>query len=161
TVGPEPFDDRFHGEVVKGPLTRNIGARLADIQEEMAIALEDYIPAIKAEAYSTIMDIVCRASNRMLVGLPLCRNSDWMKLNKSFTLDLVKSSIILGFVPAGLRPILFSGIVVPLLRAIPKGIRRGAKHPEPLIRERLQQHQENVKKHFDDFINFAFGPSVF
>ncbi|KAM6491939.1 hypothetical protein JOM56_012577 [Amanita muscaria] len=132
TVGPEPFDDRFHGEVVKGPLTRNIGARLADIQEEMAIALEDYIPAIKAEGQAT----------GCLLAYP-CRNSDWMKLNKSFTLDLVKSSIILGFVPAGLRPILFSGIVVPLLRAIPKGIRRGAKHPEPLIRERLQQEAQH------------------
>ncbi|KIL59604.1 hypothetical protein M378DRAFT_169120 [Amanita muscaria Koide BX008] len=41
TIGPEPFDDPFN---IEGPFTRNIGAKFADVQDEIAAAFEDYIP---------------------------------------------------------------------------------------------------------------------
>ncbi|KIL56017.1 hypothetical protein M378DRAFT_173089, partial [Amanita muscaria Koide BX008] len=31
----------------------------------------------------------------MIVGLPLYRDPDWMDLNKRFTLDMVKASVLL------------------------------------------------------------------
>ncbi|KIL59605.1 hypothetical protein M378DRAFT_14724 [Amanita muscaria Koide BX008] len=49
------------------------------------------------------MDIVCRASSRLLVDLPLCRDPDWMDLNKRFTLEVKASSS-------------FRSTVAPLLR---------------------------------------------
>lgn len=66
-------------DATKGPPTRNIDARFAD--DEIASALEDYIPIkgdewIEFTAHTTIMDIVCRASSRILVGLLLCRDPD-------------------------------------------------------------------------------------
>ncbi|KIL60262.1 hypothetical protein M378DRAFT_26590 [Amanita muscaria Koide BX008] len=139
TIGPEHIDDPFHIEVVKRPLTKNIGAKLADVQDEIMAAFEDYIPATESEwtritAYPTIMDIVCRASNRMFVGLPLCRDPDWLELNKNFTIDVAKSAIFLNFVPSALRPFAAS-----LIRSIPNNIKRGTKHLEPLLRERVEQ----------------------
>ena len=45
TIGQEHIDDPFHIEVVKRPLTKNIGAKVAEVQDEIAMAFEDYIPA--------------------------------------------------------------------------------------------------------------------
>ncbi|KIL64963.1 hypothetical protein M378DRAFT_162532 [Amanita muscaria Koide BX008] len=139
TIGPEHVDDPFHIEVIKRPLTNNIGAKLADVQDEIVTAFEDHIPATESEwtriiAYPMIMDIVCRASNRMFVGLPLCRNPDWLELNKNFTIDVAKMAIFLNFVPSALKP--FAG---SLIRRIPNSINRGTKHFEPLLRERFEQ----------------------
>jgi hypothetical protein len=66
-------------------------------------------------------DIVCRASNRMLVGLPLCarflvitliliqcftigRDPDYLELNKQFAFDVIKSNRILRMFPHLLKP---------------------------------------------------------
>ena len=74
----------------------------------------------KVAAYPALLDIVCRASNRMLVGLPLCesflsrreikiyiyigRDPDYLELNKRFAADLIKTSYVLSMVPFFLRP---------------------------------------------------------
>ncbi|KAM6503705.1 Cytochrome P450 [Amanita muscaria] len=151
TIGLEHHRDPFHVEVIKRPLTMNIGARLADVQErplriislqrkEVITCHESFfvsqlaIEWTRITAYPTIMDIVCRASNRMFVGLPLCRDPDWLALNKNFTIDLVKSGRFLNFVPSALRPLAAS-----LMRSVSNGIKRGTKHLEPFLRERFEQ----------------------
>ena len=65
------------------------------------------------------MKVVCRASNRVFVGLPLCtwllsleyyvlsfagRNSDYVDLNVQFTADVVKTGYILRMFPDFLKP---------------------------------------------------------
>ncbi|KAK0432597.1 hypothetical protein EV421DRAFT_1719419, partial [Armillaria borealis] len=56
-------------------LTCNIGTCFADVQDEIHMAFKDNIPMtedwIEVSAYKTILQIVCRASNWMFVGLPL------------------------------------------------------------------------------------------
>ncbi|KIL57273.1 hypothetical protein M378DRAFT_1029616, partial [Amanita muscaria Koide BX008] len=129
--------NQFYIEAVKGPLTKNVSAKLADVQDEIAMAFNEYIPIkgdewVEITAFTAMLDIVCRATNRMFFGLPLCRNPVWTDMNKKLTADIVKASIILGLIPPALRP-----IVAPLLRS--KGLRHGAKLLGPLITERLEQ----------------------
>ena len=65
------------------------------------------------------MKVVCRASNRIFVGLPLCtwllsldyyvlsfagRNSEFVGLNVQFTLDVLKTAFILRVIPEFLKP---------------------------------------------------------
>ena len=65
------------------------------------------------------MKVVCRASNRIFVGLPLCtwllsleyyaltfigRNKDFVDLNVQFTIDVIKTAFILQMVPTFLKP---------------------------------------------------------
>ena len=74
----------------------------------------------------TMMKVVCRASNRIFVGLPLCtclsiislfffgeycvltsfagRDSDFVDLNVNFTIDVIKTAFILQMVPPFLKP---------------------------------------------------------
>ncbi len=86
--------DPYHAEVVRGALTRNIATCFADVHDEMKAAFEDNIPMTKSmetwqisdttladividwievSAYQTVLQIVCRASNRMFIGLPICK----------------------------------------------------------------------------------------
>ena len=66
-----------------------------------------------------IMKVVCRASNRMFVGLPLCmwllslkyctlsfegRDPDFVDLNVQYTVDVVKTATILRMLPNFLKP---------------------------------------------------------
>ncbi|KIL60265.1 hypothetical protein M378DRAFT_14248 [Amanita muscaria Koide BX008] len=142
---PGLASDPIHIDLAKGPLTKNIGTKFADIQNEITVAFDENVPVkgdewTKVTAYTTVLDIVARTSNRMFVGLPLCRNSDWIELNKEYTIDIVKTAMFLGLLPPVLRP-----IVAPLLRGISKGIERATRHIEPLVRERLEQEAQHGK----------------
>ena len=72
------------------------------------------------KALETFMNIVCRASNRIFVGLPLCKSSilvfkslsdmnpgrdpDFAALNVQFTTDVLQAAVLLRLFPPFLRP---------------------------------------------------------
>ncbi|KAF8343222.1 cytochrome P450 [Amanita rubescens] len=139
----EMHDDSFHSDVVQNQLTRNIAARFSDVQDEITVAFSQIIPTKGNEwttvnARNAVLSIVCRSVNRMLVGLPLCRNPDYISLNVEFTIDIILSGTILNLFPTSLRH-----FFVHFLRKVPNGIKRGMKHLGPLIRERIEQEAQN------------------
>ncbi|KAF8325934.1 cytochrome P450, partial [Amanita rubescens] len=144
-LGRETHEDTSHIDVVRSHLTRNIAARFSDVQDEIAAAFPEYIPTKGNEwttvtARKTILGIVCRAVNRMLVGLPLCRDPDYRLLNENFTVDIVIAASIINMFPISLRH-----IVAKFLRKVPNGIKRGIQHLQPLIEERIKQEAQYGK----------------
>ncbi|PBL04623.1 cytochrome P450 [Armillaria gallica] len=133
--------DPFHKEVVRGALTRNIASCFADVQDEIEAAFRDNIPMtedwIEIPAYETILRIVCRASNRMFVGLPLCRNPEYIKLNINYTIHIFAFGRIINVLPTVLKMIL-SLIFTPRRQATAKT----EKFLGDTIRERM--HQQDV-----------------
>ncbi|SJL14131.1 uncharacterized protein ARMOST_17586 [Armillaria ostoyae] len=141
TVGRRFNEDSYHADVVRSSLTRNIGACFADVQDEIQAAFKDNIPMtedwIEVPAYTTILQIVCRASNRMFVGLPLCRNRDYIKLNINYTVNVMACAHIIRLFPSILKPIVGS-IFTPRRHAAAKM----ENFLGQTIRERL--HQDDV-----------------
>jgi cytochrome P450 len=142
TLGPAARVDPYHVDVIRSPLTRNLGARFHDIRDEIEAAFADEIPAKESEWMQvpmlyTAMKIISRTSNRLFVGLPLCRNPDYMHLNIEFTVDAAKGARVLRRYPAIFRP-----IVARFLTDVASCNRRGNEHLEPLIKERLQKEKE-------------------
>ncbi|PBK63983.1 cytochrome P450 [Armillaria solidipes] len=133
--------DPYHLDVARGTLTRNIASCFADVQDEIEVAFRDNIPMtedwVEIPAYESILQIVCRASNRMFVGLPLCRNPEYIKLNINYTIELVTFVCIINLLPTVLKMIL-SPIFTPLKRATAKA----EKFLGETIRERM--HQQDV-----------------
>ena len=82
--------------------------------------------------------MISRAVNRMMVGLPLCRNEDYLKNMRSFAMDVINTGVILRFTPRWLRPI------VGPLAALPNKMhyRNSAKYTVPLIIERLEKFKQ-------------------
>ena len=93
-MGPELFHNPYHNEIVRSHLTRNLGTLYPEIRDEICLAFDevldlrdngefyDFIFVSITEggnsdwksvpALSTIQKVVCRTSNRLFVGLPLC-----------------------------------------------------------------------------------------
>ena len=87
-------DDRYHVGVIRTRLTRNIAATFKEVREEVIHALNDLIPTdehserqtrwskmklieniewVKVPIIETLQRVVCRATNRVFVGVPLCQ----------------------------------------------------------------------------------------
>ncbi|KAK0229996.1 cytochrome P450 [Armillaria nabsnona] len=107
TFGHYNRADPYHFEVVRGALTRNIASCFADVQDEIEAAFRDNIPItedwVEIPAYDTILQMVCRVSNRMFVGLPLCRNPEYVKLNINYTIELFAFARIINILPTVLK----------------------------------------------------------
>ncbi|KDR68416.1 hypothetical protein GALMADRAFT_215851 [Galerina marginata CBS 339.88] len=145
-MGPQIRRAPYHIKVVRTPLTRNLAARFPDIKDEISNAFADLIPATQSEWTSvpvlkTVVKIVCRTSNRLFVGLPLCRNPDYMALNEQFTLDIAHGARVISMYPTALKP-----IVGKFLTKMPSNIERAISHTGPLMESRLQD-----KPHANDW----------
>ncbi|KAJ7574536.1 cytochrome P450 [Mycena floridula] len=141
TLGLEITSDPYHAETVRGPLTRNIAACFPDTRDEMMTAFASQIPPSKGwtkyTALPTVMQITCRTSNRLFVGLPLCRNADFVDLNISYTIDVVKAAMTINLFPKFLQP-----AAAKLLTNMAPAIRRAVKHLEPIIQHRLDMEEQ-------------------
>ena len=56
------------------------------------------------EIFTTILRTVARTSSRVFVGLPLCRNEDWLTVETRFTGDIIITTNKLASVPKLIRP---------------------------------------------------------
>ncbi|PBK59012.1 cytochrome P450 [Armillaria solidipes] len=110
TIGRSIGADPYHVDVIRGALTRNIAACFADVQDEIRAAFIDHIPMtedwIEVPAYQVALQIICRASNRMFVGLPLCRNQEYIDLNINHTINAFSCAYTLNLLPDFLKPII-------------------------------------------------------
>ncbi|KAF5374236.1 hypothetical protein D9758_004728 [Tetrapyrgos nigripes] len=144
TIGKETRLNNYHLGVVRTSLTRNISHRFGDVRDEIVNAFSEEIPIkndwVTVPALSTVMRIVCRTTNRLFVDLPLCRESDYMRLNIEFTVDVFKAARIINLFPDLLKPIAGN-----LLTPISKAVRQARRHLEPMIQERLDQDDQYGK----------------
>ncbi|PBK82225.1 cytochrome P450 [Armillaria gallica] len=141
TIGRDVFADPYHINVVRSALTRNIAVCFEDVADEIQEAFNDNIPMteyrLNVPVYERIIQIVCRASNRMFVGLPLCRSQDYIKLNINFTINVFACAHIINLFPSFLKPVA-GFILTPRRRALAKA----EKFLGQTIRERL--HEEDI-----------------
>ncbi|KAH7906709.1 cytochrome P450 [Hygrophoropsis aurantiaca] len=136
TLGYETHHNPYHVPIIRSQLTRNLTALYSEIRDEVIVAFEETLQLNDHEwttvpALDTAMKVVCRTSNRLFVGLPLCRNADWMNLNIEFTVDVMKGGLIIGMFPDFLAP-----LVGKFFTSVPTGTKRAEKHLRPIVEER-------------------------
>ncbi|KZV74005.1 cytochrome P450 [Peniophora sp. CONT] len=137
TLGPG-VGTGYHVSVAKTQLTRNLVVLFDDISDETVAAFHDLIPVkddgqwVKVRTQNMLQNVICRVSNRLFIGLPLCRNAEWIKLNINFTIDAVIGAQILRLFPEFLKP-----IAGRLFTNVPASHKRGFALMKPLIEERM------------------------
>ncbi|CCL98915.1 uncharacterized protein FIBRA_00922 [Fibroporia radiculosa] len=143
TIAPDILVHPIHITVIKEQLTKNLAPLFPDVAEEVRLAFQELIPAkddewVSVPGYDTIAAVIARASNRVFVGVPLCRNAEYLKLATTFTAEVMKGCTVLAFFPDFLKP-----LIGPFLPWSRRAIRR--MHPllRPVIEERLRQREEN------------------
>ncbi|KAI0071400.1 cytochrome P450 [Panus rudis PR-1116 ss-1] len=145
TLGPEISRNPYHVPLIRNNLTRNLASLFSGVLDEIVAACHDNIPSsddwVAVPALNTMMQVVCRASNRIFVGLPKCRDPDYIDLNIHFTVDVVKGAFIINMFPKSLRP-----LAARLFTNVPGSIQRGIRHLEGIIRERFKMLEAHGTK---------------
>ncbi|KAF5335055.1 hypothetical protein D9758_016332 [Tetrapyrgos nigripes] len=141
TLGKPHREHLYHVNVVRNAVTRNLSARYSDVRDEIIAAFSEEIPVTddwtSINAYDTILRIVCRTSNRLFVGLPLCRDPDWIDLNIQFTVRVNSIAAIINLFPDILKP-----IVGNLLSPTGTATRRAHRHIGHIIQDRLDKQDQ-------------------
>jgi len=141
-MGPQIRLDPYHVAVVRSALTRNFGVRFSDLVDEITTSFSDLVPVAtegwtKVPALKTSIKIVVRTSNRVFVGLPLCRDSGFRALAEQHPIDIITGSLTINMFPTFMRP-----IVGRFFTKIPSNIRRTISYVGPIIQERLDKEAE-------------------
>ncbi|KAJ7717646.1 cytochrome P450 [Mycena maculata] len=137
-LGYEQLHDPYHVPVVRTSLTRNIGICFPSLRTEVVAAFEDLVPAktdewITVHAMQTILPVVSRVSNQLFIGLPKCRDPDYIKITTQFALDVAKDALLLHLIPSSLR-----SLAARLFGHLETSTRNIMKHVGPMIQHRIE-----------------------
>ena len=100
--------------------------------------------------WNNMMRIIPSITNRMMLGLPLCRNEDFLSNMGKFAMDVIScATIYLRFTPRFLKPLVGPLVSIPNTRHW----RNTTKYTLPIINERLanfKRKQEDPTFHWDE-----------
>ncbi|KAI6039636.1 cytochrome P450 [Pisolithus marmoratus] len=142
-VGSEVIANHYHISVARVHFARSLAPYYPDMKDEICTAFDELLDLRDDEwksvlAVKTVCKIICRASNRVFVGLPLCRDPDWIDITSRFTTDVATDGIILNMFPKLLVP-----VVSKILSNAPTNVRRAMKLLDVTIRERVRCMREH------------------
>ncbi|KAF9446380.1 cytochrome P450 [Macrolepiota fuliginosa MF-IS2] len=132
----------YHLKVIRTKLV-SFGPYCDDIHDECAAALQDLIP-VKAGGWTgvplwnTLQMLMARVSNRVFVGLPLCRDQGYLELCIGFAGNFMAAARLINLAPKFLHP-----IIGPLLSPYEQHRKSIAKYLGPIIKERLEMKEEH------------------
>ncbi|PIL31340.1 cytochrome P450 [Ganoderma sinense ZZ0214-1] len=148
TFGTEIWHDMLELTVVREMLTRALPALMPAVIDEIKAALLDYIPQndewTPVHGIKTMSKIVARTSSRVFIGLPFCRDDDYLALILGFTADVMKDRFFLTVFPYFLKP-----YVGPIVSRARKTMSKGLNIILPMITDR----RNNMEEHGDDWSN--------
>ncbi|EJC98410.1 cytochrome P450, partial [Fomitiporia mediterranea MF3/22] len=142
TLGQKFATDTYHLGTIRNQLNHNLGFLFDDIRDEIMQAFNDLIPKgndwVSIPALDTARKVVSRTSNRILVGVPLCRDPEYIELSINFTIDVMETVYKIQDVPNFLRP-LVGAYFSPTTRSV----RQAVKLLRPVLEERFRMYDEN------------------
>lgn len=134
-----------HEEVVRANMVRKLDAFTEPVMDELRQCFEDYWGTStewhEVNIWDSMLKVFARTSNRMFVGLPLCRNEDFLDGCRGFAMDIVIAAFFLKFIPRWLKPIFGYLAIVPNWWHY----RKAARYLLPMI----QSHQAEIKENPD------------
>ncbi|KAI0732428.1 cytochrome P450 [Fomitopsis betulina] len=145
TIAKEIHENPIHVQVIRGPFTRNLGVLIPEVADEVAAAIDDAIPKTGDEwvsivAFPAMTRVVCRASNRVFIGLPLCRNPEYLEIVLQYAMDVAKGRFIMT-----ITPILFKPIVGRLLPWSKNALKKFSVLVRPIVDETYRQFEHHGK----------------
>nr|BAL05133.1 cytochrome P450 [Phanerodontia chrysosporium] len=148
--GQKVLEDPFHVNIIRSHLTKHLSSVFGDICDEIHIAFSELIPQqdeewVPVHAIQVVRTIVARASNRVFVGLPVCRNAGYLSLAVNFIVDVAKARNFIALFPPVLKP-----LAAKMTSDIGTRVQEGMQYLEPLINERLRPMEQFGKDWTDN-----------
>ncbi|KAI9772566.1 MAG: hypothetical protein M1839_002448 [Geoglossum umbratile] len=136
----------IHVETIRKSLTKNLGALVADIAEEIKDGFDEFW-GLDTENWKEVvvhplmMKIVARVSNRILVGSTLCRNQQFLDSAAKHSQTIIFGAMTIRFFPSFLKPLLARIVTLPNRYHF----RKWGKHILPLVKQRIANTQRKDK----------------
>ena len=152
---PQILRDPYHEHVIHKYLPRRVASMVPDMWEEVQVAM-DQTWGMDTKSWKEIgvsknmMRIIPTITNRMMLGLPICRNEDFLKNMGKFAMDVIScASLYLRLTPHFLKPVVGPLVTIPNNRHW----RNTTKYTLPIINERLaniKRKKEDPSFHWDE-----------
>ncbi|KIY45805.1 cytochrome P450 [Fistulina hepatica ATCC 64428] len=157
TLGSSIANAPYHVHVLSTQLPRNMHSVFPEIRAEMISTFDDLIPRtvwdathplnclrlnilqagtdwMVIPAADSIMTLLARMTNRMMVGQPLCRDGDYLELTTRFSRQVVVGALVVSMFPRFLRP-----LAARFCTSLPRAIRSARHFLGPVINQCLQE----------------------
>lgn len=95
---------------------------------------------VQLPAYRTILRIITRISARLFVGLPLCRDEEWLHISEEYTMNVFTTVMTLRMLPRYLHSIVVW--FLPSSYKVHHNLRRAKQIIGPLVEERQKTQSE-------------------
>ncbi|AEO67292.1 uncharacterized protein THITE_118259 [Thermothielavioides terrestris NRRL 8126] len=102
-------DSHIVQDVIMKDLTKHLNKVTEPLSQETALAVDELLPAADNEAWSPVVPremllrLVARVSSRVFLGEEVCRDPDWLRVTREYTVDGLKAAEDLRLWPAPLR----------------------------------------------------------
>ncbi|KAI0280021.1 cytochrome P450 [Russula aff. rugulosa BPL654] len=135
-------EDEYSTEIIRSKFSRDVASIFEQVRGELAMAIDDLIPTngyewVKVPFPETISRVICRTTNRIFVGVPLCRDRDYQNLNLAFAVHVIKFVKIISWFPEPLKP-----IASRMLSKLPSQIQQEIEFIRPMVQERFAKMEE-------------------
>lgn len=86
-----------------------------------------------------LLDLIARLSSRIFLGEELCRNPEWLKVTKEYTVNGPKAATVLHLFPRNLRPVIAQ--FLPITRTIRSQLKNAMTIMEPFLEKRRREKE--------------------
>lgn len=149
---PHVIRDTVHGHVIRRELTKELDSYAEDIVDEIQYSLEllwgtSTTDWKEVPLYDVMLEVIGRISNRVLVGLPLCRDKAYLHSTCTFARSVVITAGMINLLPSFLQPIL-----APLITAYDKThYYKITKKIFPIVKERMADFKPGMDYRSPDY----------
>ncbi|KAI1822227.1 cytochrome P450 [Xylaria intraflava] len=103
-------EDPVHPEIIRHQLTKKVDSFTDDVVDEACASLEDHWGTDteawrEVNVYDTMLHVVSRLSIRVLMGIPLCRDENFLSICSNFIRKVALAAAAISLFPRFLQPI--------------------------------------------------------
>ncbi|CAN8102501.1 unnamed protein product [Discula destructiva] len=157
-----PITDDWQGKLVKTEMGKVLENLCEAMNHELSVAFDEHFGTDieswkRIDLLPVVRRVVAQASSRFTVGLPLCRNTEYLNTNLEIIDGLIANAGVTSGSPPLLRPIFgrLSGLPIRLK------CRKLRQLLEPIMRERIQvmesgqQQQQQPQDQLQMMVRYA------
>ncbi|KAH7128940.1 cytochrome P450, partial [Dactylonectria macrodidyma] len=135
---PAVYPSNYTVDVIRKWITKKFDELAAELQEELCLAVDEQFGLDNewqdVQLWPAVQRIFARGFNRVVVGLPLCRDVTYLETVRRFAINMPFQGLFITLVPKILKPILGPLISWQARRDTETGIRACM----PVIKARLE-----------------------
>lgn len=155
TLGSQIVENHYHHNVIRNYMTRQLHSIFPEVYDEVKYTFENDATLNSDEwrelhVFPWILKVVAKASNRVFVDTPLCRDPQWLSVVIEDATSVVKTATFINLFPTPLR-----GLVGWLISGKKARLRRASALAKDVIEVHLSRAGKDLE--MPDFLDWLIS----